>query len=162
MFNRKQTRRAFLSIIFMITLLTACMPPSQNVVNGNWVIFSAKHAEESGVGDWFLPGGETAKYWTPTEEDVIRLEEGLAAFLQDHADLFNSPVSERLGEYYRQYLGFVLEDQNIIYANFFCNAYEMDWANEFVFVLDGGECYFQFKYDPGSGTFFDLLVNGEA
>jgi hypothetical protein len=37
-----------------------------------------------------------------------------------------------------------------------------DRKKEFAKVLDGGACYFQFKFDPHTGEFFGLQVNGEA
>jgi hypothetical protein len=39
---------------------------------------------------------------------------------------------------------------------------DTNWKENFIFVADGGACYFQFKFDTSTGEFFDLIVNGEA
>jgi hypothetical protein len=89
----------------------------------------------------------------------------LPAFLEtaEHPWLrLDPPIVQRAPDYMRQYFGLIVNGEEIIYANFFCNAHETDWHNEFVDIMDGGDCYFQLKYDPQSGEFFDLSVNGEA
>jgi hypothetical protein len=55
------------------------------------------------------------------------------------------------------------EGKQVIYANFFCQVFDgMDWEEEFVFVSDGGDCYFQVLYHVATGEFSDFSVNGEA
>jgi len=100
---------------------------------------------------------------TPSEDDIITLESGLGIYLQNNPDRFyeGAPVWERLDKYNRQYVGMILDGKKIIYANYFCESVET-WRKDFVFVLDGGDCFFQFKYDVDSAQFFDLQVNGVA
>jgi hypothetical protein len=131
----------------------------------HWVIFSEKQASEWEIGSWFAQNGEPIEYWTPTEENVTAIENELGVFLQENPNhLYGSgtPVWERLDEYNRQYIGFVLDGRPIIYANYFCDSVETNWRTDFVFVMDGGDCFFQFKYDVESAEFFDLQVNGDA
>ena len=144
-------------------IISACSP--SYVQGERWVIFPERQAQEFGIAEWFLEPGQTATCWTPTEEELLTLENGLAAFLQENPDRFNpekSPSWERLDDYNRQYIGFILDQKRIIYANFFCDTFETDWKKDYIFVMDGGDCYFQFKYDVEAGEFFDLQVNGEA
>jgi len=165
MFNKK-----YALVLFLITLMSiftaACSPtPAQNVESEKWVIFSAEQASEQRIGEWLVAGDKAVDYWTPSEKDVILLENSLPAFLQKNSDRFytpDAPVWERLDEYNRQYIGMILNDSKVIYANYFCNNFNTDWRKDFVFVLDGGACYFQFNYDADTGIFFDLMVNGEA
>lgn len=155
-----------ISLAAIVMLLTAaCSSPSQDLQGGQWVIFTDQQAKEWRIGAWFLAPGQTAEYWTPAKYDILALEDGVNAFLQANPDRFYSegaPVWERLDGYNRQYVGIILDDRKIVYANFFCDSVGTDWRKDFVFVLDGGDCYFQFKYDPVSKEFFDLQVNGEA
>jgi hypothetical protein len=98
--------------------------------------------------------------WTPSEADVMALEEQLAGYLPDeHPDLW-----QKLESYTRQYWGTVTPDGNrAIYANFFCDADRLDrWRTDFVMVLDGGDCYFQTIYDVENGDFVWLAINGES
>jgi hypothetical protein len=129
-----------------------------------WVIFPEALAKEQGSATWFLNSGQTAEYWTPSETDVPAVEKGLVSFLQNNSERFyaGTPVWEKLDDYNRQYSGIILDGKRTVYANFFCDSTGRDWRKEFIFVLDGGACFFQLKYDPNSGEFFDLQVNGEA
>jgi hypothetical protein len=65
-------------------------------------------------------------------------------------------------DYKRQYLGILENGEQIIYANFFCDATFEEWRQEFVLVNDGGDCFFQVKYNVATGEFYDFSVNGEA
>jgi hypothetical protein len=150
-------------ILLVFQILIACS--SQNIQGENWVIFSENQARELGIAEWFAQIDETTDYWTPTESEVLSIETELGSFLKENANAFRfteTPVWERLEEYSRQYLGIILGEKKIIYANFFCRSFETDWRKEFVFVLDGGSCFFQFMYDINTSEFFDLRVNGEA
>lgn len=161
---KKRLLFSFLTV-FILQFAPACSPSAPATEGEHWVIFSAAQAEEAGIGSWLGNGAQTVEYWQPSEKDVRALEEKLPAYLRENSGLFHTadaPVWEKTDDYNRQYIGMVLDETRIIYANFFCNSMGMDWKKEFVFVLDGGACYFQFKYDAGSGRFFDLMVNGEA
>jgi hypothetical protein len=48
------------------------------------------------------------------------------------------------------------------YGNFFCTDSGMNWTYEWIFIVDGGDCYFQLQFDVESSTFTELTVNGEA
>jgi hypothetical protein len=156
---------ALLSAALILQLTTACSLSPQPIQGEQWVIFPAEQASEQGLGDWLVEGGKTAEYWTPSEEDVLRLENGLGAYLQqinsDRFDQQKAYIWERLDEYNRQYIGMILDGKRIIYANYFCDSVQ-DWRKDFVFVMDGGDCFFQFKYDTDSAEFLDLQVNGNA
>ena len=152
-------------LFVLLQFISACAPSAQNMQGEHWVIFSAQQAEESGIGSWFAQGNEPIEYWTPTEENILALEDALGSYLQENPDRFRNleiPVWERLDEYNRQYIGLVLDGEQIIYANYFCTDLETDWKKDFVIVMDGGECFFQVKYNVKSAEFFDLQVNGDA
>ena len=164
MFIKRYFVSLVLSFTFVLQFLLACSASPQPIQGERWVIFSVEQASEQGLGDWLVTNGQTPEYWTPSENDVVALEDGLSAYLQNNPDRFyeGTPVWERLDDYNRQYIGMVLDGKKIIYANYFCDSIETDWRKGFVFVMDGGNCFFQFKYDVNSGEFFDLQVNGVA
>jgi hypothetical protein len=161
-------KKYFVSLLLSFTLvlqfLLACSASPQPIQGEKWVIFSAEQAREQGLGEWLVANGQTPEYWTPSENDVLALEDELSAYLQNNPDRFyeGTPVWKRLDEYDRQYIGMMLDGKKIIYANYFCDSIETDWRKDFVFVMDGGDCFFQFKYDVDSAEFFDLQVNGVA
>lgn len=150
-------------ILFVITLLvlSAC----SNQQGDNWVILTEKQSAEIGIAEWYAEEGQTTGYWIPTREDALAIQDGAAAFLQSNADRFHSqgtPVWEQLDEYMVQFLGILLDNRRIVYANYFCTDTGQNWRKEFILVMDGGKCFFQFMYDADTGEFFHLRVNGDA
>jgi hypothetical protein len=157
-----KARKAFLVLILFLTACTS--QPAPNAEGENWVAFSSDKAQADQMLDWFFPAD--AKYWSPIEADVHKMESGLPAYLQENKSAFymtDAPVWERLGNYNRQYVGIILEGRKVIYASYLCqNGADTEWQEQFIFVADGGACYFHFKFDTSTGEFYDLLVNGEA
>jgi hypothetical protein len=156
------SRKIFLTLILF---LTACTPqPARNTEGKNWVAFSADKAQADQMLAWLFPGD--AEYWSPTKADIHTLEGRLPAYLQENKSAFymtDAAIWEQLDGYNRQYVGIVLDGKKVIYASYLCqNGADTEWKEQFIFVADGGACYFQFKFDTSTGEFFDLQVNGEA
>ena len=128
------------------------------------MIFAKEAAREL----WAAQFPPPAMFWTPLLDDVMKLERQLPAFLRREGQagrLHNekpAPLWKRVAGYKRQYFGLVEKGRSIVYANFFCNGLGTDWQRRPVDVDDGGDCYFQVRYDPHTGRFFDLSVNGDA
>ena len=137
--------------------LMATVESPTAVANQNRVIVTKEQAEE--IASWL---GGVGGFWTPSVDDIIKLEEKIAEYLSQNPSQFYSqpPVWERLDEYQRQYIGFERGGRQIIYGNFFCNNLGMDWRKKLVIVDDGGDCFFQVEYDVESEMFIKLLVNG--
>lgn len=98
--------------------------------------------------------------WMPTVDGVAALEAGLVAFLQESET--DTDFWEYLPNYTRQYAGIEEEGRRLIYGNYFCSDMGLDWQKDFVFVEDGGDCFFQVIFDPETNTFLSLSVNGES
>ena len=132
--------------------------------NPLWTLFTEERAEQIGIGSWVASDTEFGGYWTPTQEDIQTLEGKLDSFLREHAESFRRqpPAWEQLDDYQRQYVGVIINDKRAIYGNFFCTETGVDWRKEWVLVMDGGDCFFQLQFDVESGTFTELMVNGEA
>jgi len=155
-------RKVFLVLILFLIACTS--QPAPNVEGENWVAFSADKAQADQMLDWLFPAD--AEYWSPTKADVRAIASGLPAYLQENKSAFymtDAPVWEQLDEYNSQYVGIVVEGRKVIYASYLCqNGTDTQWKEQFIFVADGGACYFQFKFDTSTGKFYDLQVNGEA
>lgn len=130
-------------------------------VDQDWVIITKEQAEEVGLGSWLV---ESDGFWTPSENDILILEEKIAEYLSQNSTLFNrqQPVWERLAEYQSQFIGLKRNGSHIIYGNYFCNNLGINWSQELVIVDDGGDCYFQVEYNVERGMFTMLMVNGES
>lgn len=110
-----------------------------------------------------LTGSERKDYWTPAKEDVLKLEEKIEFHLRKAGDKRSPALWIKLAEYKRQYAGIVENGRRKIFANFFCNGAKItDWKTRPVAAEDGGDCFFQIKYDVDAGTFSDLYINGDA
>ncbi len=133
------------------------------IENENSIIFPAEAVQDW----WWWEAGyaEAGESWTPQPEQIAALEAALTPFLQTADDPWlkpDPPIWERLPAYERQYAGFMVDDKPIIYGNFFCNGENFEWRQDWVAVMDGGDCYFQVKYDVESDTLVNLSVNGES
>src|SRR5262245_19269758 len=137
---------------------------------------SAQQIERSGTMSPYFSGARPL--WTPSPEEVARLESKLKPFLEEvangkrrgAADYWRAPyqakqIVERLDSYKRQYFGFTHGDKRWILVNSFCDAHwkRVDyWRDSIVEVADGGSCLFKVLYDPSSSQFDKLVINGEA
>ena len=107
-------------------------------------------------------GIEEKGAWTPGKNEILKLEGKLKSYLKKAAPGRSPNLWSKLATYKRQYVGITRNGRKVIFANFFCNAFGVDWKTKPVSVSDGGDCYFTVFYDPGSVTFSDLQINGEA
>ncbi len=132
------------------------------------IIFSVEFAVEAGLSR--LPDGTTNDgFWTPTAADIQAMEAALPAFLQAEEQRDGSLVQQRAAEglyqqlerYTRQYVGIIAGDQRLIWGNYFCH-HGGEWQEQLVLVEDGGACYFNVTFNPATGEFSNLDINGES
>ncbi len=127
------------------------------------VIFTQAEMDRLAQGGAML-FGITGPFWTPTEPQVRDLEDRLPDFLKSSTEPRANLIRPKLAGYKRQYFGFTIAGKKQILLNAFCDAGGPKdyWRSQIVFVLDGGECYFQVSYDPATKLFTSLSINGEA
>ena len=80
------------------------------------------------------------------------------------AQIYEEQFHIDLSKYGRQYIA-VLNKQNhkIVYINCFCNPSEHDYKRkDWVFVMDGGNCFFQMKIDLTVKKVIEYSENGVA
>jgi hypothetical protein len=156
---------AFAAAALGASLAGAAPAPDPGAVKR--MIFAKEAAREL----WAAQFPPPAMFWTPAIADVVKLERRLPAFLRrsrqaqqapQPAGDKREPLWKRVPGYQRQYFGLVKQGRWIVRANFFCDAHGKDWQREPVMVKDGGDCYFQLEYDPKTGRFSELAINGEA
>jgi hypothetical protein len=143
-----------------LALLLAASPDAGSKPEGR-AIFDAAAARAA--WGFFISRGTEA--WTPTAADVDKLEAALPALLDRERPPAESrpPSWRRAAHYKRQYFGYVKHRRRFIHANFFCSVPSgVDWRLTPVVTKDGGDCYFNVDYDPRTGQFSNLQVNGVA
>lgn len=113
--------------------------------------------------------GPVSAQWTPTPAEVAALEPRLGSVLRTH--LAESQVSSGVGDYYRQYAGFVIGGRRQIYVNGVNrSAVErdpdpgrpFDWRTQAISICDGGSVTFGVIYDPAVQEFTQFAFNGSV
>jgi hypothetical protein len=90
-------------------------------------------------------------FWTPTDTDILSLEEALAAA----ARVRNPEELRPLSEYRRQYFGYSQDGRHRILVIGFCDSNGLDWTQSFVSAGEGG-CHFEATYDVTRKTVISL------
>ncbi len=104
-------------------------------------------------------GYKAEAFWTPTSEDVQRME---AALLDVTLSEF---VREHLSEYFRQYVGFVHSGHKYIYFSAGLGATRDEftrqmWTTGLVSTADGGETFWKVICDPVAKKCFKFSIGG--
>ncbi len=119
--------------------------------------------------DGYYHGG-----WKISLEDAERADSGVRAYLESE----RPELALKLDDYVAQVFGTnAKEDRPLIHFNFICKraldeneraaaahpeAAMPDWRKQVILVNDGGDCYFGLDFDPKTGTYESLIVNGQA
>jgi hypothetical protein len=106
----------------------------------------------------------SAPYWTPTAEQA-----SLAAAVLDHLRRMNTTqsrqISDAIGEYKRQYVGYTADGKQWMLVNAMCRDYwekQEIWKLAVVLVFDGGTCFFRARFEMATSMVRSLEINGDA
>ena len=127
-------------------------------------IYDAKQAEEFSKVPFAEELLGRAPFWTPSEAEVRALERSLPEFIAARWPKDRGPKIDPSG-HKKQYFGVTRNGRRLVFVNAFCEEHtkhDPDWSKHFVFVFDGGSCFFHVYYDPSANSFLDLRVNGVA
>ena len=108
--------------------------------------------------------------WTPTAEQVDAALKKVFEFIDNPSNVNDWQKSEiqkiknKLTSYNVQFVGKEDNGNKIIWCNFFINYEERFdyWKKGVVFVLDGGNNFWQIMYDPKSDSCYKFYSNGYA
>lgn len=136
-------------------------PSSEVVPVENGVVF--QHWKSSDLNGGYESEEFPDPHWIPDRQVVNEAAGKLPNFLTRSG---YGRLVPRLGEYRFQYFGFSGQGSggNIL-LNAFCKAHWKDapeWRSRPVYVLDGGDCFFQAIYSTEDGEFQSIAVNGES
>ena len=110
--------------------------------------------------------GRVSGGWDPTPAQVAEAEARLSRFVVELRRP-DRPLNE---DYYRQYLGVVINGDSLIYINLFPRwlverrepAGRDHWRTNFVNVCDGGDAFWGVLFDPKTLRFLSPRFNGVA
>lgn len=95
-------------------------------------------------------------YWTPTEADIQAAESALVRHMGRTPGL-----GAHMLDVTRQYGGYVENGERKLFVNSFCAGFD-DWQSEVIYVLDGGDCFWQAVYNVDRGEIEAIWVNFSA
>ncbi len=100
--------------------------------------------------------------WQPSGKLISKIKRNLESHMKAQEKILGRSL-KKWTTYHFQYQGQEEKGRKFVYINAFCD-YDRgkNLSKAFVFVLDGGGCFFQLKYDPVSDKFFETFINGEA
>jgi hypothetical protein len=101
--------------------------------------------------------------WVPSEKDIKELEGNLHKLIAMEATgcCGRGKLENKPSEYYRQYVGIVVEGEKLIYINAVSNGWRQSkYAPQL--VCDGGKSFWGALYDPKKKQFRSLAFNGQA
>ncbi len=148
--------------VLMATVILGVCASSADERSPVGKIYTAAEAERLSAGTYAHDLKNVTPYWTPSDSDIRALEAALPVFLAKSWPADRGRLDD-LVKYRRQYFGLSRDSQRVIFVNAFCGSFAEttpDWQEHFVFVFDGGGCFFQVYYDPSKKEFHGLRVNG--
>jgi hypothetical protein len=119
--------------------------------------------------------------WVPTVDEATAAEKSVRGFIaraqKDVKVAFpNDPenalsldrrqlgeIGQKYSRYGVQFIGIVVHGQREIFCNYFCRdaTGQLDPSRNFIFMYDGGSCFWRVEYVPATKSCTGLEVNGE-
>ena len=103
--------------------------------------------------------------WIPDEKIIASIESNLDKIEHLSPDLCclaNVKITN-VNSYFRQYVGIVCKGRRLIYINAFLGTDPPNnWQTEPVIACDGGTSFWGAIFDPKTGKFSQLAINGVA
>jgi hypothetical protein len=139
-------------------------PATDHLVSGDGWRGALLDADVGGLelpdGDWL----EDVDSFRPTEADVQRFEEQLPAALVAAGNPSGEVVTvDDLVGYVRQYTGVEGGGARHLVVAALCNPEQFpDWETQWIFVSDGGACFWDATMDLATGEILGLSFHGPA
>ncbi|MCB2195382.1 MAG: hypothetical protein KQH79_05960 [Bacteroidetes bacterium] len=150
--------------ILLISLTHCTMPEERNKTENELLTDRHTVINDTSQLKWICDS--IVHFWSPTKEQLMAVESILEKAIKENHDHYWTHLSiNSVKEYYRQYSFFIDQyNDKIVYINAFCGEpkYPCDWKNEFMDVLDGGDCYWSIQINLTKESYFDFIVNGVA
>src|SRR5262245_22369046 len=160
---------------FAIAILLACNFSPNGIVSGSPAPQETRNSSETPTQLYVLLSGSEKAIsklcsrlgpkvdggWKTTEQVIATLESNLKRITSlRSAGAIKGKQITHPENCYRQYVPVLVAGHKLIYVNAFCGIKVSDWRTQFVTICDGGEYVWGALYDPTTGDFSDLEVNG--
>jgi len=125
------------------------------MIDGHEGVILAEDAVPELIGTYGLASTAESS-WTPTEAVLQAAEDALVRHMGRTPGL-----GAHMLDVTRQYGGYVENGERKLFVNAFCADVD-DWRSEVVYVLDGGDCFWQAVYNVDRGEIEAIWVNFSA
>jgi hypothetical protein len=156
-------RQIKLTIIWIILMINSISLYSQ--INQKDIIFDWINSSDS---EW-MNIDSTFQKFTPKNNEIIKAKELSIGYIdsleKNREKQYVKILNHKHKSYYRQYVGYIdNKGDRIILINAFCEPFneKRDLKTDWVFILDGGSCFYQIKINLSTLKCFDFFVNGVA
>jgi len=106
---------------------------------------------------------EEVSSFVPTEADVRRFEDQVDAALPGAANPHGDDAPDDLDGYVRQYTGVEGGGARHLVVAALCSPEQFpDWETQWIFVSDGGTCFWDATMDLATGEILGLSFHGQA
>lgn len=100
--------------------------------------------------------------WDPTPKMLADLKAQIESYVRSQARAQGREL-KNWQDYTFQYQGQEEKGRKFIFINALCVQRDKQRLDkEIIVIFDGGNCFFNVRYDPSQKTFFNLFINGEA
>lgn len=106
------------------------------------------------------PSPQPESFFRPTQKEIAIIDKSIRDVSKLKAKCCFGDKIEQPEDFMRQYIGYYSQERRLIYVNAFPKGFESDKTIELVKACDGGPHFWGVSYDPASGKFFDLAING--
>ncbi len=121
------------------------------------ILKNTKHAYGPKT-EWIPSEAQTAKALVAIKQFLINENPYSGPFNDQRAIILN-----RLSDYRVQFIGILIDGQQMIHCNFFPKSGDFNYAkNAYVFVFDGGTSFWRIDCDITNNVCLNFEVNGEA
>jgi hypothetical protein len=153
-------------ILYLVCLciVSGCASTKNDAYDGPLpprVLISSYQAQKW-LGEFPLVGADMPKgpYWLPSFEIVASVDSALAKELSSPQNRYVPRKQVNSYAYGMQLLGITRNGQKVVYVNGFCDWERFSPRKEWVWVVDGGGCYFSFWLDAETKKVTQFRFNG--
>jgi hypothetical protein len=151
-------------IFFILILSLPCVGFCNDLLDKYTILKGEKAKAIAGQCSRENPPAFT-EIWVPEKKTILYLEANLEKIEQLSPSLccLASVRISNVRNYFRQYIGIISKGRRLIYINAFLgHKAPKNWLTEPIMACDGGLSFWGAIFDPETGEFSQLAINGVA
>lgn len=125
-----------------------------------WVVLSLSVITSAGATDRWIKVADGK--WDLSPKTLSDIKANIEGYVRSQAKTQKREL-KNWQDYTFQYRGQEEKGKKYLFINALCTqSGHQDLDKKIIYILDGGSCYFNLKYDPVKKEFFDISINDET